>query len=51
MSRRPDWWHAGHDVDRRGGAGCAHRCRPELAATALRTVREGFPNGLYVHYA
>jgi hypothetical protein len=24
---------------------------PELAATALRTVREGFPNGLYVHHA
>jgi hypothetical protein len=23
---------------------------PELAATALRTVREEFPNGLYVHY-
>jgi hypothetical protein len=24
---------------------------PDLAATALRTVREEFPNGLYVHYA
>jgi DUF2891 family protein len=24
---------------------------PELAATALRTVREEFPNGLYVHYS
>ncbi|SDY01862.1 Protein of unknown function [Modestobacter sp. DSM 44400] len=24
---------------------------PELAATALRTVRAEFPNGLYVHYA
>ncbi|MCU1618957.1 MAG: hypothetical protein JWP68_889 [Modestobacter sp.] len=24
---------------------------PELAATALRTVREEFPNGLYVHFA
>jgi hypothetical protein len=23
---------------------------PELAATALRTVREEFPNGLYVHH-
>ncbi|WP_299956986.1 DUF2891 family protein [uncultured Modestobacter sp.] len=23
---------------------------PELAATALRTVREEFPNGMYVHY-